>query len=118
MRCSLLQSGGATSTLATMAKTASVSEVRAWAKEQGFQLGDRGRLPAEVWSAWEGRSAARSLPKPRATQPERESAKSQELRAANARIATLENVVADLSARLAAVEGRVDEPRKLFARQR
>jgi len=30
-----------------------VSAIRAWAKEHGYELGDRGRIPAEVLNAYE-----------------------------------------------------------------
>ncbi len=101
-----------------MAKKAAVSEVRAWAKEQGYELGDRGRLPAEVWSAWDSRTVSRAVPQPRAGLSEPVSVSAEDLAAAVARIAQLEQQVDDLTGRLAQLEARAAEPRRLFARAR
>lgn len=101
-----------------MAKKASVSEVRAWAKEQGFELGDRGRLPAEVWAAWEQRSTRSSVPQPRAAVEVTPGVTADELATATARIQGLERQVAELAERLTKVEARPGEPRRLFARSR
>ena len=98
-----------------MAKRAAVSEVRAWAKEQGFELGDRGRLPAEVWEAWDDRDGA--VPQQR-TSPAVPAVSAEDLAAAQERISRLEQQVAELSARLSTVESRAAEPRKRFARSR
>jgi hypothetical protein len=35
-----------------MTTTLSTSELRDWARENGFAVGDRGRLPAQVYEAW------------------------------------------------------------------
>lgn len=101
-----------------MAKKASVSEVRAWAKEQGFELGDRGRLPAEVWTAWEQRSSRGSVPQPRVAAEVPAGVTAEDLATATARISGLERQVAELTERLAKVEARPAEPRRLFARAR
>ncbi len=102
-----------------MAKKASVSEVRAWAKEQGFQLGDRGRLPLEVWDAWNAaRKQAAPLPKQRVSQPEPAAATAQDLQDAQARIGRLEQQVAELTERLTQLENRPVETRRRFARAR
>jgi uncharacterized protein YceH (UPF0502 family) len=90
--------------------------VRAWAREQGFELADRGRLPAEVWSAWEGRGGSRAVPRPRAEAAA--AATAEDVAAAQARLGALEQVVSDLTARLARLETRVDEPRRRFGRAR
>ncbi|MFP5218143.1 MAG: histone-like nucleoid-structuring protein Lsr2 [Actinomycetes bacterium] len=100
-----------------MAKKAPVGEVRAWAKEQGFELGDRGRLPAEVWEAWEARTTRGPVPQPRA-EGVAAGATKDDLAAANSRIHQLEQQVAELADRLAKVESRPAEPRRLFARAR
>lgn len=104
------------STLVDMAKKATVSEVRAWGKEHGFQLGDRGRLPAEVWQAWESRERA-ALPQPR-TEVAAPAVTVDDLDAARQRIALLERQVGELIGRLATLEQRAAEPRRLFARSR
>lgn len=96
-----------------MAKRAAVSEVRAWAKEHGFAIGDRGRLPDEVWAAWESRST--SVPQQR-TSPSAPSVSLEDFAAAQAQITRLEQQVAELAARLSALETRASEPRKRFAR--
>ncbi len=101
-----------------MANKASVGEVRAWAKQQGFQLGDRGRLPAEVWDAWNASTSSAPLPQQRVSDPEPAGATLEELQAAQTRIARLEQQVADLTARLANLESRPAEPRRMFARRR
>lgn len=38
----------------------STSELRAWARENGFTVADRGRLPGEVRDAWEAAQPQRS----------------------------------------------------------
>ena len=106
-----------------MARNAAVSEVRAWAKSNGFDIGDRGRLPTEVWDAWAaaekpaGRPANRAVraeptPAPPAVDPV-------ELQDARERIARLEAQLADVTSRLAAVEQQPQpQPRRLFARNK
>ncbi len=37
---------------APAAPTPSTREVRAWARANGIPVGDRGRLPPDVWDAW------------------------------------------------------------------
>jgi hypothetical protein len=37
-----------------------LKSIRAWAKKNGYQVSDRGRLPAEVLQAWEATQAATS----------------------------------------------------------
>ncbi len=101
-----------------MAKKAPVSDVRAWAKQNGFVLGDRGRLPAEVWAAWESRNGSASMPQPRAEVVNEPGVSAAELAAAHARIEQLEQQMSQLTARLDAVEARNVEPRRLFARTR
>lgn len=104
-----------------MAKKASVGEVRAWAKQHGFALGDRGRLPTEVWDAWNSRNSPTKpgpVPQQRATAPEPVAAKAEELEAAQTRIARLEQQVAQLTDRLADLESRPAEPKRRFARSR
>jgi hypothetical protein len=105
-------------TLIDMANRTAVSEVRAWAKEQGFALADRGRLPAEVWTAWEGRAQSRALPRPRAEVAVAPAVPLEEFDAAQARIAQLEQQVGELTVRLDRLEARVDEPRRRFGRAR
>ena len=101
-----------------MAKKAAVGDVRAWAKQQGFELGDRGRLPAEVWAAWEARAGSSAGPQPRPAPSADLAVSAADLAAAQARIDRLEQQVSDLTARLAAVEARSKEPRHRFARSR
>lgn len=103
-----------------MAAKASVSEVRAWAKENGFEISDRGRLPAEVWAAWEARThASTAMPTPRPeTNPEPVPTDDNELNTARARIEALEDQIATLSARVDAIEARSVERRRRFVRAR
>jgi hypothetical protein len=101
-----------------MAKRESVSEVRAWAKQKGFQLGDRGRLPGEVWDAWNAATRARSVPAPRSSEPQSSGASAEDLQAALAQVARLEQQVAELASRLTRLENRPAEHRRLFARSR
>ncbi len=101
-----------------MAKKAPVGEVRAWAKEQGFQLGDRGRLPAEVWDAWNARTSGSSLPQQRPSEPATADATADALQAAQARIADLEKQVAELTERLASPRSRPAPPLRVVARSR
>ncbi|HWH27597.1 MAG TPA: hypothetical protein VNU26_01320 [Mycobacteriales bacterium] len=102
-----------------MAKKAPVSEVRAWAREQGFELGDRGRLPAEVWQAWESRSTTSPVPPPRTAADAPAPATADELAALTASVARLEQQVGALTDRLTELERRpAAEPRRLFARAR
>jgi hypothetical protein len=68
-----------------MAKKASVGEVRAWAKQQGFQIGDRGRLPAEVWEAWNASTSTAPVPQQRFSDPSPAGATVEALQAAQAR---------------------------------
>jgi hypothetical protein len=44
--------------------TVSTSELRAWARNNGFPVADRGRLPAEIRDAWEA-----AQPPPRERRP-------------------------------------------------
>lgn len=99
-----------------MTKKAAVSEVRAWAKQQGFDLGDRGRLPAEVWSAWDSRRTSAALPAQRTAQAAPPAATAADLEVAQDRIDRLEQQVADLVTRLNALERPAEQPRKRFAR--
>ncbi len=101
-----------------MAKKISVAEVRAWAKQQGFQLADRGRLPAEVWDAWNASTSSAPVPQQRVSDPEPAGATVEALEAAQARIARLEQQVAELTTRLASLESRPAEPRRRFTRSR
>jgi uncharacterized coiled-coil protein SlyX len=104
------------------ADRASVGEVRAWAKQNGFSLGDRGRLPSGVWEAWDA-AHVRRMPAPRAAA---EAAVDRsaldgvttEVADLRARLDTLQRQVDELVQRLAAVEQRPPEPRRLFARTR
>lgn len=109
-----------------MASSAAVSEVRAWAKTNGFDIGDRGRLPAEVWDAW---TAAAKPPKRRAdSRPQAESAAAPapkvdqaQLREARERIARLEAELGQLTSRIAAIEQKAEatpQPRRRFVRNR
>lgn len=100
-----------------MAKQASVSEVRAWAKQNGLELGDRGRLPAEVWAAWDARNSRASVLKPRVSQ-NGTSPQVTALHRAEKRIKRLEEQVSELTARLGRLEQRSVQPGKLFARKR
>jgi hypothetical protein len=101
---------------------ASVGEVRAWAKENGFSLGDRGRLPSDVWAAWE-EAHVRRMPAPRAAaEPAVDRSEldgvTTEVADLRARVDTLQRQVDELVRRLTAVEQRPAEPRRLFARSR
>lgn len=101
----------------------SVSEVRLWAKEQGFALADRGRLPAEVWAAWESRGNSQSAKRTPSRKTSTDSASAEDLAAATARVDQLEQQVAALADDLAAVkdaqaEQPVDQPRRRFTRPR
>jgi hypothetical protein len=121
-----------------MASKTSVSEVRAWAKQQGFALADRGRLPAEVWAAWDLNSktvgkrnrstteveqpaAAAAVPTQRSVdtdEPARQhdvTALTEDLSAALTRIEQLEQQVSRLSSDLLALK---QQPRRRFARAR
>jgi hypothetical protein len=98
---------------------ASVSEVRGWAKENGFEVSDRGRLPAEVWAAWETRTETRAMPQPRSdSSTAADSVGPDDLHEAQARIASLEEQVSGLTARIAALESRSNERRRRFVRSR
>ena len=99
-----------------MATKDSVSDVRAWAKQQGFELSDRGRLPAEVWAAWEARGNRRAVSKPRRDTTSSTSKLDEPMKSANVRIDRLEQLVADLTARLVYLESRGGEPRTLVGR--
>jgi hypothetical protein len=101
-----------------MANKASVGEVRAWAKKQGFEVADRGRLPAEVWNAWNSSVGSAPVPQQRASDPEPPVATVEALEAAHARIDRLEQQVAELTETLAGLASRPAEPRRLFARAR
>lgn len=98
-----------------MAKTAAVSEVRAWAKGQGFDLADRGRLPTEVWAAWERRATTTPPRESRSVTP---TVSVEEFAAAQERLYRLERQVVELAARLAAIESRPADPRRRFPRSR
>lgn len=102
-----------------MAKRASVSEVRAWAKEQGFELGDRGRLPADIWEAWENRSATGPMPQQRSAVDAPAVATADDLSALTAHVERLEQQVTALTDRVGQLESRpAAEPRRLFSRGR
>lgn len=101
-----------------MAKKASVGEVRAWAKKQGFEVADRGRLPAEVWDAWNASASNAPVPQQRTSDPEPPVVTLEALEAAHARIDRLEQQVAELTERLAVLDSRPAESRRLFARSR
>jgi hypothetical protein len=121
-----------------MASKTPVSEVRAWAKQQGFALADRGRLPAEVWAAWDTNSktagkrnrsitkveqpaAAAAVPAQRSVDtddPARHedvTALTEALSAALTRIEQLEQQVSRLTSDLSALK---QQPRRRFARSR
>lgn len=98
-----------------MAKTAAVSEVRAWAKEQGFDLADRGRLPTEVWEAWKRRATTTPPTDPGAGTA---IVSVEQFAAAQQRLDRLEQQVVELTARLATLESRPAEARRRFARSR
>ena len=105
-----------------MATSATVSEVRAWARSNGFDIGDRGRLPAEVWDAWDAAApkATKSTnrPVPAASPP----APAPELLDAQQRISQLETRLHEVCKRLAALEASAGPyspaPKRLFARGR
>ncbi len=101
-----------------MAKKAPVGEVRAWAKQQGFHLGDRGRLPAEVWAAWNAATNGSSVPQQRPSDPGTADATADALQAAHARIAELEKHVAELTEQLANPGSRPPPPLRVVARSR
>lgn len=106
-----------------MAAKSSVSEVRLWAKQQGLAVADRGRLPVEVWAAWESRGNSQSAKRTTSRTTSTPSASADELAAATARIDQLEQQVAALADDLAAVryaqaEQPVDQPRRRFTRPR
>lgn len=42
---------------ASATSRAKLSEVRAWARENGYTVSDRGRVPAEIKEAWEKANA-------------------------------------------------------------
>ena len=44
----------------TLKATAPLKSIRAWAKKNGHNVSDRGRLPAEVLQAWQTAQAAMS----------------------------------------------------------
>lgn len=90
-----------------MAKNAAVREVRAWAKTNGFDIGDRGRLPTEVWDAWAAAApkAGKRIDRPAASAAAaRPSVEQAELRQAQERISDLEARLDELTTRLEAVE--------------
>jgi phosphate uptake regulator len=97
-----------------MAKTAAVGEVREWAKGQGFDLLGRGRLPIEVWAAWERRSTTPTH-ESRSVTP---TVSVEQSAAAQERIDRLERQVVELAARLVAVESRPADARRRFPRSR
>jgi hypothetical protein len=101
-----------------MTKRAPVGEVRAWAKEQGFQLGDRGRLPAEVWDAWNAASSGSSVPEQRLSDATTANPTADALQAAHARIAELEKQVVELTDQLANPGSRPAPPLRVVARSR
>lgn len=97
-----------------MAAEVHTSEVRAWARENGYDIGARGRLPDEVRAAY----AAAHRPARRPSTPPRTAADPQlserlaaveaevaRLRVVEDRIVALENQVDSLTARLAEAAG-------------
>jgi hypothetical protein len=57
-----------------MTKTLSTSELREWARQNGFAVADRGRLPAQIHAAWteasrrpKARTRRRTAPEPAAS---------------------------------------------------
>ena len=98
-----------------MAKKATVSDVRAWAKGQGFDLADRGRLPSEVWEAWERRTTTTP---PADSEAGTAIVTVEQFAAAQQRIDQLERHVVELNARLTTLESRPAEARRRFARSR
>jgi hypothetical protein len=102
-----------------MATTATVGEVRAWAKQQGFQVADRGRLPAEVWDAWASATEDAPVPQQRLSeQPVVAAATAADLEAAQVRITALEQQLVALVERVSSLESRPTQPRRRFARSR
>jgi hypothetical protein len=109
-----------------MAKSTAVSEVRAWARSHGYEIGDRGRLPTEVWDAWAAaapktsKRASRQDAKP--PQPVTPSIDPAELREAQQRINELEVRLDQLSKRMEAVEANAaaqpTAAKRRFARAR
>jgi hypothetical protein len=93
--------------------SASTSEIRAWARAHGFDVSDRGRLPADVRAAWE---AARNGAGAWTTAPDgavrdeaaddRLSAIEELLTLVDERLHTLEDQVGALAARVTALEGK------------
>ena len=109
-----------------MAKTAAVSEVRAWAKSNGYDIGDRGRLPTEVWDAWAATQSTASKrggrPSPPPAQAPDKAVDLTELKQAQERIGQLESRVERLTARLeklqATATAQPTAPKRRFARSR
>ena len=78
------------------------AELRAWARAQGMDVGDRGRLSPQVRAAWDAAHAATPAPEP-PTEPlvdEREA----EREAVEQRFADLERQVGELARRVAQLE--------------
>ena len=89
-----------------MAAEVSASEVRAWARENGFEVSPRGRVPAEVQAAWQAAHA-----KPRRQRRAASPAASPAEPGLAERVAALEADVARLKAveeRVLALEDQVD----------
>ncbi|RTL61560.1 MAG: Lsr2 family protein [Pseudonocardiaceae bacterium] len=62
------RAGRATSAPARRASSArsreETAEIRAWARENGFRVSDRGRVPSEVLEAFENRHSRPAVPEP------------------------------------------------------
>jgi hypothetical protein len=102
-----------------MTTTLSTSELRDWARENGFAVGDRGRLPAQVHEAWTEASrrpkarTRRSRTAPEAAAPSRVARKpatgagpgesqAKDIMALQAQVAVLTDRVGKLERKLAA----------------
>jgi hypothetical protein len=102
-----------------MTKTLSTSELREWARKNGFAVGDRGRLPAQVHKAWTEASrrpkasTSRRRTNSEAAAPSRATRKpttgagqTQDIIALQAQMAALTDRVGQLERKLAAASPR------------
>lgn len=105
-----------------MAAAVSTSELRAWAKNNGFQVGDRGRLPAEVRSAWEAAQQRTTVPRQQRSETSSAPAvPAVDVTALIERVEGLEQQMRSLRTQVETLEQRPEQPedrRRLFAKRR
>lgn len=58
-----------TSTSTTAERRQHNNAIRSWARQKGYPIGDRGRLPVEIVEAYENNAGSGPVPSPRAASP-------------------------------------------------